>query len=145
MFDPTKPANTSPISSAELRNQFNGLKDLIDAVPAGPPGVGIVNIHDDGTGRAIIELSDGTSYGPYTIANGPPGANGADGAPGPQGPPGADGEVTYNYLSTQLYNYVRKPSSLDYLTGGVSDPPTQAEVQAMYDKINAIIAVLTSP
>ncbi len=31
MFDPTKPATHSPIASAELRQQFNGLKDLIDA------------------------------------------------------------------------------------------------------------------
>src|SRR2546425_3341110 len=29
-FDPTKPANGSLISSTELRNQFNGLKNLID-------------------------------------------------------------------------------------------------------------------
>jgi len=31
-FDPTLPANNSPIVSAELRNQFNGLKALIDAL-----------------------------------------------------------------------------------------------------------------
>jgi len=31
-YDPTKPANNSPIVSAELRNQFAGLKDLIDAL-----------------------------------------------------------------------------------------------------------------
>jgi hypothetical protein len=28
-YDPTKPANNSPIVSAELRNQFAGLNDLI--------------------------------------------------------------------------------------------------------------------
>jgi len=37
-FDPTLPATNSEIRSAELRNQFNGLKEIIDAVPAGPPG-----------------------------------------------------------------------------------------------------------
>jgi|UniRef100_UPI00378306DD hypothetical protein len=37
-FDPTKPANNSPNSSAEMRAQLTGLKELIDAVPAGPPG-----------------------------------------------------------------------------------------------------------
>jgi hypothetical protein len=36
-YDPTKPANGSLISSAELRNQFTGLKDLIDAIPPAPP------------------------------------------------------------------------------------------------------------
>ena len=36
-FDPTLPVNNSPIVSAELRNQFNGLKAIIDAgnVPVG--------------------------------------------------------------------------------------------------------------
>jgi hypothetical protein len=33
-FDPTKPANSSQILSTELRNQFNGLKALIDALTA---------------------------------------------------------------------------------------------------------------
>jgi hypothetical protein len=36
--DPTKPAFGSPDSSSEMRAQLKGLKDLIDAVPAGPPG-----------------------------------------------------------------------------------------------------------
>ena len=31
-FDPTLPVNNSPILSAELRNQFNGLKALIDGL-----------------------------------------------------------------------------------------------------------------
>jgi hypothetical protein len=30
-YDPTKPANGAPIISAELRDQFAGLKTLIDA------------------------------------------------------------------------------------------------------------------
>jgi hypothetical protein len=33
-YDPTLPANHSPIVSAELRNQLNALKDLIDAQQA---------------------------------------------------------------------------------------------------------------
>ena len=36
-FDPTLPATNSEIKSAELRNQFTGLKDLIDAIPPAPP------------------------------------------------------------------------------------------------------------
>ena len=38
MFDPLKPADHSPDSSAEMREQLTSLKALIDAVPAGPPG-----------------------------------------------------------------------------------------------------------
>ena len=31
-FDPTKPANSSPLSSAEMRDQLNGLKALLDVL-----------------------------------------------------------------------------------------------------------------
>lgn len=37
-FNPLLPIDHSPIAANELRNQFTGLKSLIDAVPAGPPG-----------------------------------------------------------------------------------------------------------
>ena len=37
-FDPTKPVQGSEIDANELRAQFNGLKTLIDSVPAGPAG-----------------------------------------------------------------------------------------------------------
>jgi len=35
-FDPTLPVTNSEVRSAELRNQFTGLKELIDAIPAPP-------------------------------------------------------------------------------------------------------------
>jgi hypothetical protein len=35
-FNPNLPANNSPVVAAELRNQFNALKALNDAVPASP-------------------------------------------------------------------------------------------------------------
>ncbi len=38
MFDPTKPADDSPLDAGEMRNQLNGLKAIIDAAPAGPAG-----------------------------------------------------------------------------------------------------------
>ena len=38
MFDPALPADHSPLVAAEMRGQLNGLKDLIAAIPAGPPG-----------------------------------------------------------------------------------------------------------
>ena len=37
-YDPNFPATGAELVSAGFRNQFNGIKDLIDAVPAGPPG-----------------------------------------------------------------------------------------------------------
>ena len=129
-FDATKPANGALIIAAELRGQFNGLKDLIDAIPpgsvgpqgpqgpagadgapgavgpAGPAGREVVGVSDNGSGQAVIQMSDGNTYGPFIVASGPQGmpgpqgndgnqgaqgANGNDGGQGPQGAPGVDG------------------------------------------------------
>jgi hypothetical protein len=93
-FDPNQPANGSPLSSAVMRSQLNSLKILIDAVPAGPPGPagadgrGIAEVYDSGDGRAMVRMSDGTIYGPFTIASGPPGPQGDRGDVGPVGPEG---------------------------------------------------------
>ncbi|MEQ1933652.1 MAG: hypothetical protein ABL962_07220, partial [Fimbriimonadaceae bacterium] len=37
-YDPDIPADHADLTGAMFRGQFTGLKDLIDAVPAGPPG-----------------------------------------------------------------------------------------------------------
>ncbi len=58
-FNPNLPAANSLIQSTELRAQFNGLKELIDNIPAGPPG-----------------------------EQGPAGSDGGQGPPGNDGNPG---------------------------------------------------------
>jgi hypothetical protein len=45
-FDPTKPAFGSPDSSAEMRDQFNALKALIDALAEQLPPVGSIHAWD---------------------------------------------------------------------------------------------------
>ena len=65
----------------------------------GADGRSVVNVRDSGDGRAIVDMSDGTSYGPFTVANGPAGAQGNpgnDGSPGPGGPAGSDGISVVN-------------------------------------------------
>ena len=37
-FNPNEPQNGDKVDANVLRDQFNGLKEIIDAVPAGPPG-----------------------------------------------------------------------------------------------------------
>ena len=83
-YDPTKPANNSPISSGELRAQFAGLKQICDSKAN----------EDD-----IIPAIQTNSSGPIA------------------------GQV-------------------DFLGLGVSNPPTQAQVQSIADKIDELITVL---
>ena len=58
-FDPTLPATNSPILSAELRNQFNALKALID-VAAAPEPYTIIKAGriDVSGGEASVEITD---------------------------------------------------------------------------------------
>ncbi|MEY4918620.1 MAG: hypothetical protein RL616_2533 [Verrucomicrobiota bacterium] len=83
-YDPTKPANGAPIISAELRDQFAGLNDLIDAVPTSQPMTDRLDAHTAGNCEFV---------------------------------------------------------SLPALT--VSNPPTQAEVQAMANLLNNLYVALT--
>lgn len=108
-FDPTKPAAGSPNSSAEMRAQLNGLKDLIDLAAAG----GVTGAQVDGVNTtdpanpalAAVSLAGGVLHFIFTLprgndgGQGPPGIpgnNGSDGgpgAPGPQGPPFAQAVI----------------------------------------------------
>ena len=122
MFDPTKPANGSPNSSAEMRGQLTALKALIDAVPAGPAG-------------------PAGPVGPVGPAggDGPPGAPGAEGNGGPQGPMG---EVSQQDLVNERMNHAQNPTGVPDLSLTVSDPPTMAEVQAILTKLNELMGAL---
>ena len=83
-FDPSLPQTNSPIASAELRDQFNGLKDLIDGVPLSPA------MYD-----VLMQMTAGA---PDTVL----------------------------------------PLSLT-----ISNPPTQAQVQAILNKLNDLITALS--
>ena len=83
-FDPSLPQTNSPQSSAEMRAQFNGLKDLIDGVPTSP------GIYD-----ALMQMTAGN------------------------------------------------PDTVGPLTLTISNPPTQAQVQAILNKLNDLITALS--
>jgi hypothetical protein len=207
----------SLIVAGELRDQFNGLADMIDAIPAGPPGpqgpqgetgaTGATGAQGEtgpagpqgmtgetgpigpegpqgpqgetgpqgppfasavvdntttlppGDGAQVSSYFDGTtvhlSFGiprGYDGMPGPqgeqglPGTPGAPGEPGPQGPQGPQGEpgqVSYADLNTAIATTARNLNTVSPLNIMISNPPTQAEVQMMLDKINEIIAAGT--
>ncbi len=60
----------------------------------------------------------------------------------PQGPPG---EVTSAALTDAIGTTARNPISFAPLTQYISDPPTQAEVQAIQGAFNALLTVLQRP
>ena len=112
-FDPTKPADSTRVKADELRNQFNGLKALIDVIPDGPPG-----------------------------PQGPAGAVGGPGPEGPQGPQGPVGEVSQSALNSAIMDTAHNPTSISTLSLTISDPPTKAEVEAILGAYNSLVAAL---
>ncbi len=82
-YDPSLPTNNSPIVAAELRNQFNGLNDLIADLPT------TANVND------------------MIVSNTP-----------------------------------RNCDGVAVLAGSIANPPTQAQVLALQDKVNELIAAL---
>ena len=116
-FDPAQPATGSPLDSAVIRAQFTGLQDEILAIPQGEPGT----------------------------PGGPPGPQGDPGPVGPQGetgPPGPPSEVTAAQLAAALATTARNPDSVTPLALAISDPPTQAEVQAIVDWLGPLLTAL---
>ena len=91
-FDPTLPADHSPLSSAEMRNQLNGLRDELD------------------------DRCDSV----------------ADSRPD---------EARVGELITEQAAGIVGPA-VSPLTLTVSDPPTQAEVQAIVDAYNLLLGAL---
>jgi hypothetical protein len=85
-YDPTLPVNNSLVSSSELRNQFTGLKALMD-------------FNANAATNALITAINGTAVNP-NVAN---------------------------------------------LVQTISNPPTQAQVQAIQNKINELINAITRP
>jgi hypothetical protein len=138
-FDPTKPANNSPNSSAEMRAQLNGLKSLIDAlVTVNAAQVdGVTTLPAGGAANVIASVVGNTLHLTFEIPQG------FDGATGPQGVPG---EVTLADLNNAVLNVLNQSSAnsngVGTLAMGVSDPPTQSEVQQIANKVDELIQAL---
>ena len=113
--------------------------------PQGPPFASAVV---DGTttlppqdAAQVSSWFDGTNvHLSFAIPRGYDGAQGPQGEPGPQGPPG---EVTASQLDDAIATTARNLNTVQPLDIAISDPPTQAEVQALMDKINEVIAAGT--
>ena len=138
-YDPDWPPHEAELTSAAFRVQFTGLHALLPASAAvlqvltGPPGT---------PASATAVLTGGALHFTFTLPEGAPGA------------PGPPGEVTQAQLSNDLVN-TQNAAVLTVLPltsnntnavgtepGSISDPPTQAEVTALRDKLNDLILAL---
>jgi hypothetical protein len=146
-FDPTLPANNSPNSSAQMRGQLNGLKDLIDAIQSiGSATVDGVNTLTPGEPAEVtLTVSGGTLHFTFGIPQGLDGGDGGQGIqgePGMPGMPGAPGEVSFQQLADAVATTSSNSNGVGTLGMAVSDPPTQSEMQQIADKLDELINAL---
>ena len=133
-YDPTKPVEGTLCDAVEMRSQFTGLKALIDAGAVTGATVDSVTI---GSGTSVsVAIIAGTLHFDFMFQPGPP------------------GEVTQAELSNDLSNTANQAmlntlpqtsansNNVALLSGTISNPPTQAEVQENRDKINELINAL---
>ena len=97
-FDPSYPPTNAEILSAPLRSQFQGLKDLNDAMASvNAAVVDGTNTLPAGSLAAVgVSVVGSTLHFTFEIPqgiDGTNGSNGSDGAPGPQGNSGSDGAI----------------------------------------------------
>ncbi len=142
-FDPTKPADGSPDSSAEMREQLNGLKALIDAVPVGPAGpAGPV-----GPAFSSVQIGSVTTGAPGTAAAASVNTFGNNVELSFTIPAGETGsgvtmtDVT-NAIANEITGTARNPNTVADLTLTPSDPPTQGDLLAVIAKVNELLAAL---
>jgi hypothetical protein len=87
-----------------------------DSTVPGPEGRHVASVDDNGAGLAIIHMSDGALYGPFTVASGP---QGFAGPPGPGLTMRGDWEAwtSYNRGDVVTYNGNLYVSFADALAG----------------------------
>jgi hypothetical protein len=152
-FDPTKPANNAPNSSAEMRDQLNGLKGLIDAILTltNAQVDGVNTVGPGNSANASVNVSGNTLHFTFDIPqgangadgiNGSSGSDGAQGPPGPEGPQGPMGEISNMDLQNAIAGTSSNSNTVATLGMGVSDPPTQGEVQQIANKLDELINAL---
>ena len=140
-FDPTIPADGAFATGAALRGQFNGLKALIDAIPAGPAGPE----GPQGPAFSNIQIASVNTGTPGSPAGAQVNVNGSNVELSftiPAGDAGPMGEVSNATLASEISGTARNPNSVAPIPFTVSNPPTQAELQAVVDKINEMLSAM---
>ena len=139
MFDPTYPPTNALIESAPLRGQFNGLKDLIDAIATISTAVvdGVNTLPPGDPATVSLNVVANTLHFTFGIPQG------IDGQQGPQGLPG---EVSQADLSNAMLNTLSECSNNSNGVGSIAmnvDPDySQNQVQQIVDKLEELIQAL---
>jgi hypothetical protein len=126
MFDPTYPPFNAEIESAPLRTQFNGLKDLIDAVPTVTSAVvdGVTTLPAGDPASVSASISGGVLHLSFGIPTGPP------------------GEVTQALLDAAIQTTSANSNSVNQLNATADLSYQSSQMQEVMNKLDELIWAL---
>ena len=154
-YDPNFPPHNVELISAQWRDQFHGLKDLIDAGLLTGVVVDAVNTVAPGNpANVTASIVVGVLHLTFDIpqgsegAQGQPGNNGSDGQqgqPGQNGNDGQPGEVTNAALAAAIAGTAPVANGVATLALSASGSYDASQFQAVIDKQNELILALRRP
>ena len=140
-YDPNWPQNGQNIDADRFREQFAGIKDLIDLLPAGPQGPEGPAGPQGPAGADGLQGPQGPQ-GPQGDPGGPPGPQGPEGPQGPMGPQGPPGEVTQTDLNNAQLNTLSQTSNISNGVATLDNPYGDPVAEELRQKLNELINAL---
>jgi len=150
-FDPNLPPNNVQVKAAELRGQFNGLKELIDAIAPGTITAvfidSITTVEPNDLPSASVTLIGTELHFTFSIPRGQNGTNGIDGTNGTNGTNGIDGaqgppgEVTQAALDAAIAGTSANSNAIGTLDTPFADP----DAEALRTAFNGLVLALRRP
>ena len=149
-YDPAWPQNGQNIDADRFRDQFGGLKTLIDAGLLTDVVIDAVNTIAPGNpANVTASIVGGVLHLTFAIPQGNDGAQGPQGSGGSDGQQGPPGEVTNAQLTATVDAAIATTSSnsnaVAPLSLAISSSYNDAQVQAISDKLDELIAVMRRP
>lgn len=128
-FDPTKPANNAPNSSAEMRSQLTGLKALIDGILTITSAQvdGVNTVPPGNPANVSLSVIGNTLHFTFDL---------------PQGEVGPTGEVSANDLTNAISGTSNNTNSVNTLGQGADGNYNQQQMQDLINKMDELINAL---
>lgn len=131
-YDPAKPANGSPLSSAEMRGQLTSLKALIDAIlTLNAAQVDATNTLPPGSPASVsLQVTGSTLHFTFDI---------------PQGEAGPMGEVTLAQLDTAILGTSNNTNNVSTLNQTADSSYNPGQMQDVLNKLDEFINAARRP
>lgn len=128
-FDPTKPANNSPNSSAEMRSQLTGLKALIDAILTITSAQvdGVNSVPPGNPANVSLSVIGNTLHFTFDL---------------PQGEVGPMGEVSSADLSNAISGTSNNTNGVSTLGISADGGYNPSQIQDLINKVDELINAL---